>query len=377
MFKKSHPPFPKQLRILFFITYPREDAASRYRVYQFLNVLHDNNIHSHVSCMLSKKLYRIKNAHGFLNAFLKIALISGALIKRVFALVQVFRYDIVFIHREVFPFFTPVFEMMVRKMNSRIIFDFDDAIYTKPTHNPNWRDYLRKPENVSKICEFAAAVTVGNENLFNYALRYNRNVCLLPTVFRVQKNNISNLNPRTRSEQLRIGWIGSWSTLNSLYLIRDALERIILQNPTTMLKIVGAENIFGFSLDISNVEYKLWNLNDEISDIASFDIGIMPLFDTEWERGKSGFKLIQYMTLGIPVVASPIGFNNIIIIDGKNGFLAATQEEWYEKLSLLINNENIRNRIGKEGKHTTEKNYSFEKNSQKLLQIILDVSKTV
>lgn len=360
------------MKVIFLIPYPKEDAASRYRVYQYVKDLKQNNISPVIIPFFSCYLYKIKNDVGCIKFFIKVILLLLSIEKRLLTLFALPLYDAVFIHREIFPFFTPFFEKIAKKLNKNIIFDFDDAIYTKPTYYRNWRDYLRNPKKVSEICKLASYVIVGNKSLYRYAKEFNNSVIILPTVYNI-RNNRNNRREKGLNKKLVIGWIGSWSTVKSLNVIKSALGKLASQY-RFQLKIIGARNIFEIKIRNVDIKYKLWRMEDEINEIKSFDIGIMPLLDTEWERGKCGFKLIQYMTLGIPVVASPVGVNKEVISDGDNGFLATTDEEWFTKLSCLIENPDLRKDLGERGKKTIREKYSFEENACKLLDIFRNLN---
>lgn len=119
-----------------------------------------------------------------------------------------------------------------------------------------------------------------------------------------------------------------------------------------------------------NATLKKWRLDNEVATLQSFDIGIMVLPDNEWTRGKGGYKLLQYMAVGIPCVASPVGINKELIRDGENGFLATTEEEWYENLSLLIDNPELRKKMGMRGRDFVVRNYSFEVAAPKLISAL-------
>ena len=346
----------KNLKVIFFTPYPEESAATRYRILQWFPYLSRMGIACQYSSMMSKTLYRIKNRKHLWNIPKTLLLITG-LIKRLLELITITRYDAVFLHREYFPFLTPFFERIVSRLNKNVIFDFDDAIYCRPTYNRNWRDLLRNPERVSRICQMSSCTVVGNEYLRNYASMYSKCTVVIPTVFDI--GGIKNRCQRPKNNKIVIGWIGSWHTVYSLLSVTSVLKRLSSSHDF-VLKIVGQENIYDININGVAIDYQIgrWDTRSIVEYIMSFDIGIMPLIDSEWERGKCGFKLLQYLTCGIPAVASPVGVNRDIINDGINGFLAANEDEWVSRLALLIERKDLRDQLGEEGRKDAEARYS-------------------
>jgi glycosyltransferase involved in cell wall biosynthesis len=357
--------------VIFYTPYPEESAVTRYRILQFFPYLSSRNIQCTYSSMMCKSLYKIKNKNGFWN-IIKPLLLTWCLLSRLFELICVAKYDVVILHREFFPFFTPFFEKLLHRFNRATIFDFDDAIYCRPTYNKNWRDTLRNPENVSEICRICRYIIVGNEYLRQYAIQFNNHVVVIPTVF--DFNGTAEVFERKENKIIVIGWIGSWHTVNSLNSISIALQKLSKEHQF-ILRIIGEKNIYNIEIEGVSIEYELgiWNPAAIASSINGFDIGIMPLIDSEWERGKCGFKLIQYMSLGVPAVASPIGVNKNILRDGVNGFLADNEDEWVIKLSMLLKSRELRQRIGAAGKMTAQEEYTAKKWAVKMENIIRTV----
>jgi glycosyltransferase involved in cell wall biosynthesis len=181
----------------------------------------------------------------------------------------------------------------------------------------------------------------------------------------MERYPLKDTNPE--DECVTLGWLGSSSTIRYLELIRGALESLSGMFPGIRLKIVSDSFL---SFNNIPVENKMWNSEDEISDLHSFDVGLMPLTDDVWTRGKCGFKLLQYMAAGIPVVCSPVGMNRDIVQDGVQGYWAETQDEWIEKLSLLIRDPLLRKKMADEGRKQVDANYSLSANSVKLMDMI-------
>ena len=199
----------------------------------------------------------------------------------------------------------------------------------------------------------------------DFAVRHNRRVTVIPTPIDTEK---SNFNGKRRAKTgVVIGWIGSITTSCFLESLRNVFAELSARFSGIRFKIVGGIMHGGglFEADI-----KPWSLKDEAFDLNSFDIGVMPMPDNEWTRGKCGFKTILYMSSGIPSVSSPVGVNTEIINDGINGFLAASEKEWLEKISLLIENRELYAKISMAGRQTVEARYSLKVNTPLFLGII-------
>jgi glycosyltransferase involved in cell wall biosynthesis len=207
---------------------------------------------------------------------------------------------------------------------------------------------------VLKIIQMSAAVIAGNDYLRNYALRHNENVILIPSSVDTERYVPS--HPQNERKSVVIGWIGSNTTKNFLYDLKGVFAELSKRYANLEFEFVGAR-FYGFGL--GTMVNKEWSLGDELTDLQGFDIGIMPMPDNEWTRGKCGFKALLYMSCGIPVIASPVGVNAEIVEDGVNGFLASSEKEWSEKLSLLIEDKALRGAMGKRGREEVVERYSL------------------
>jgi glycosyltransferase involved in cell wall biosynthesis len=309
-----------------------------------------------------KVLY--KNEHYFRKVFF---FILGT-ISRIFDILGVFRYDIVFIHREAYPIGGALFETVISLLKKPIIFDFDDAIFLPASSRPNnFIERFKNPNKVTTIIKRSKYVISGNSFLSDFASHYNPSIAVIPTPIDTDKYRP---DARSPSDEIVIGWIGSATTLDFLRPMKNVFVRLSKKFPAIRFKIVGGD----FLIDsLSSVTSKPWSQDQELEDLKSFDIGIMPMPDNDWTRGKCGFKAILYMSMGIPCVCSAVGVNKEIIIDGINGFLANSEEEWMEKLSRLIGNPQLRSNIGAAGRRTVEDKYSLKVNAPKYLEVFKKV----
>jgi glycosyltransferase involved in cell wall biosynthesis len=357
-------------RILFLVPYPlHESPSQRFRFEQYFTVLKDHGYSYTVQHFLNSNVWRAFFQSGRILA--KLAALLAGLTKRVIVIFKSPMYDFVFIHREAAPLGPPVFEWLLAKIFRRkIIYDFDDAIWlTDRQHESAILRLAKWRSKVGSICKWAYKVSCGNEYLCNYAAVFNKNVVYNPTTIDTENlhHRASNLSSNQASERTRIGWTGSHSTLKYLDDIRPVLHKILRDDPAVEFIVIADKPS---SLDVgSRVKFVRWNPESEIKDLLQFDIGIMPLPDDEWAKGKCGFKALQYMALEMPAVASPIGVNSRIIDHGVNGFLCNTPNEWEEALKSLIYDSALRKRMGLNGRKTVVDNYSVLSNSTNFLSL--------
>jgi glycosyltransferase involved in cell wall biosynthesis len=251
-------------------------------------------------------------------------------------------FDTVFIQKKPFSFLDLYW---VRKLAKRMVYDFDDSVMYK-SGPASRRQQQRQQRRFAVTAGKADLVIAGNRYLQQEALPFNREVRLLPTVLDMDRY-IAREESGDKTREVVLGWIGSRGTLRYLQDIGPALEELGRRWPGLKLKIV-ADDFF----DLNNVHVikKPWSAADEIADLHSFDIGLMPLTDDIWTRGKCGFKLLQCMAVGLPVVCSPVGVNADIVTDGREGFHATTREEWVAKLDALIADSDLRRQMGQHGR---------------------------
>jgi glycosyltransferase involved in cell wall biosynthesis len=258
----------------------------------------------------------------------------------------------------------PWFERKMARSGVPVIFDFDDAIfhsYKSPSNG--YLSYLKFPGKTAEICRLVSHVMAGNEYLADYARQYNQNVTIVPTTIDTDKYAVAERPPKP--QPVTIGWSGSFSTIQHLDTLREVLAELA-GTETFRLRVIGSPD---YSLEGVDVESMQWRAETETDDLSAIDIGIMPLPDDNWSKGKCGLKALQYMALGIPTICSPVGVNSTIIKDGVNGFLAADRGQWLEKLRPLIHDDELRRRMGLEGRRTVENEYSARVVAPKVFEI--------
>lgn len=358
------------MKILFIVPYPIQAASTRYRVEQYLPFLRAHGIEPTVSRFIHSSDFFARLYEPGRVAY-KGVYIAARTLRRLLDLGRVGRYDVVMIQREALPIGPPLFEKLAAVFNAPIVFDFDDAIYLHHASEANrWISWLKQPKKTAEIIRISQHVIVGNQELAQYARKYNRRVSIIPSSIDMQRYVPKPNVPPDHAEHVVIGWVGSNSTAQYLEPLASVFQDLA-KSHHVRFHIVGGRP----TLPNVGAMFAPWILENEIKDLHGFDIGIMPLPDTPWTRGKGGFKAIQYMGVGIPAVASPVGINREFICDGVNGFLPDTLDEWYRVLAMLVEDGDLRRRIGRAGRETVATAYSLQANAPKLLDILLSCAK--
>ena len=298
----------------------------------------------------------------------KLRLVVQALGRRAALLSKLTNYDVIYLHREAALLGPAVFERLIHRSGVPIVFDFDDAIflsYKSPSNG--YLSYLKFAGKTKTNCRLAAHVMVGNPYLAEYARQFNQNVSIIPTT--IDTDKYKPVNIEDSSGPLVIGWTGSHSTVQHLDTLRSALAKLA-QRESIRLRVIGTPNY-----QIEGVEFEtiMWRSETEVEDLSAVDIGIMPLPDDNWARGKCGAKALQFMAMGIPTVCSPVGVNTDIIQDNENGLIANSEDEWIEKLSLLIRSRELRARLGKAGRQTIEQRFSAAVQAPRVHEVLESV----
>ena len=343
------------MNVLLLSPYPIMAGSTRLRLHQYLPFLqaqgHRVTIWSFFNEADYRALYQNGNWPRKLLAFFAGTLRSWRL------MLALPRYDVCVIHREVAPLGFGLFEFLTAKCARRLVYDFDDAVFEPNVSAANRLfAFLKSPRKIPVLLARCDAAIAGNSYLEHYAKKFVRRTQQLPTPVDTQ-----HFTPHRKAESapIVIGWIGSHSTAPYLTLVREALQRLQLEMGEQLrLVFIGAGN---FRVPDLDAEYQTWRLENEVEELRQFDIGIMPMPDNRWTRGKCGFKALLYMSVGLPVVCSPVGFNREIITPETNGLWAETATQWYEALHRLAHDVELRQRMGAHGRRLVEEKFSVEK----------------
>jgi len=281
------------------------------------------------------------------------------------------QFDLIWLEVELFPWLPSWVEARFMPSGLPWIVDYDDAIFHR--YDQHRLRFVRQVlgQKIDNVMRRSNLVVAGNEYLAEHAHRAGATrVEIVPTVVDVERYSVRGAHARIDATPVVVGWIGSPSTMHYLKELAPVFKRL---NETLSVRFVAvgarADQLSGLP-----IEAREWSEESEIAEIQAFDIGIMPLPDEPWSRGKCGYKLIQYMACGLPVVASPVGVNPEIVQSDRNGFLANTHEEWVEALTRLIQDDQLRMQFGAEGRKRVESHYSLQVQASRMIKFLRSVA---
>jgi glycosyltransferase involved in cell wall biosynthesis len=366
------------IRVLALSPIPEEGAGCRFRIAQFIPYLQSEGIEVTLRSLFTADFFRLVYKPG--HYFRKAVTFAGLSIKRLDSLRDASRFDAILIYREIFPIGPALIERLLGlRRRPPVVFDFDDAIFLPSVSDANRLiGALKQPGKVATIIRHSGHVIAGNDYLASYARKFNGAVTVIPTCVDTTKfvpsPGLFSSNGPNRSRDLVVGWIGSPTTAFYLRQLEHVLRRVRERHPFH-LRLSGT----GEPLDVAGVttENAEWTLDREVELFNTCDVGVYPLLDDDWSKGKCGFKAIEFMACGVPVVAAAVGVNREIIEDGVNGFLASTEDEWVEKLGRLLADRDLRLRFGQAGRRTVEARYSLRVHAPTLANTISNVVERV
>ena len=342
------------MKKVLFIASHRKDRApgQRFRFEQYFEFLNANGYECELSYFLGEYEDRILYSKG--KFFQKLSIVLKAAWIRWKNVRKRNQYSIIFIFREAFMTGSLFFEKKFRDSNAKLIFDFDDAIWHLDISKANRRfSFLKNPSKTGQIIKLCDMVFAGNSYLANYSKNFCERVVIIPTTIDTDEY-IRIRKPET--DTVTIGWSGSITTIKhfefALPFLREIKKRY---GDKIRIKVIGDASYRNSEFGITGIG---WTKQDEIKELSDIDIGIMPLHDDEWAKGKCGLKGLQYMALEIPTIMSPVGVNTEIITDGINGFLASTTDEWVDKIGKLVDSKSLRTQMGTKARERVLQNYS-------------------
>ena len=363
------------MKVLALATYPVEAAATRYRLQQFVAPLAERGIDLTVDSFLDSQLFtRLYQQKGVAVTALKL---FAATIRRLFVLAAASRARVVLVQREAMMYGPPLIEWFVARVIKRpMVLDLDDATYvsyTSPTYGSLVKalKWFRKTDD---LIRWASLVSCGNRAIAEYVSARGAKAQIIPTV--VDSDVFRPVERAGAREPVVLGWIGTRSTFPYLRSIFAVLERLA-QTYDFRLKVVGAgqDEVVVANVEVENLP---WKLDREVEDFQSIDIGLYPidasLYSGKWASGKSGFKAIQYMAVGVPYVATPVGASAELGEPDRTHFFASSDDEWYQALESLISNPELRARMGAAGRHHVVENYSLPAQADKLADVLREAA---
>jgi glycosyltransferase involved in cell wall biosynthesis len=356
------------VNVLAWVPYPLGVApGQRYRIEQWSPYLRDLGIEVTFEPFASPGLLRALYARGQWGA--KIAGMTAGIARRFSEALHARKYDAVFLQREGSLIGPAWSERLLKARQPALVYDFDDAIYlpyVSPTNS--YLSYLKFPWKTRALCRMAAAVVAGNDHLAGYASRYNDRVLVVPST--VSLREYRERPPSLPGRIPVVGWTGSHSSVQYLSIVREALQELRRRRLFRVL-IIGVER---FEIPGVEVECRPWSAESEVRDLWDMDVGLMPLPDEPWARGKCGMKAIQYMGVGIPAIVSPVGANREIVTDGVTGFHAATAAQWVETLDRVLGDDGLRLRLGTAAREAVGVRYSAESQAPRIAEILRQVA---
>ena len=352
-------------RLLVLSKYSRLGASSRLRTLQYRRWLEDAGFAVEYSALFDDRylqgLYSGKKTHADLIGYYR---------KRISRLRQTPRPGLIWVEYEALPWLPWMFERALLPASIPIVSDYDDAVFHRYDRHRLAPVRWLLGKKINRVMKSSQLVTAGNAYLADRARQAGAaHVEVVPTVVDLSHYSVRSASLSTPSA--RVGWVGTPNTWHAfgktLYTqINDTLTAYDAQ-----FCAVGAELEAG---RVGNLEVIAWSEESEVDTIQNMDIGVMPLTDSAWSRGKCGYKLIQYMACGLPVVASPVGVNREIVEHGVNGFLAKTEAEWSKALITLLSDEELRRRMGLAGRKKVEQQYSLQVYGPKVASLLYDVA---
>jgi len=365
------------MNILALTKYSYQGPSSRYRFYNYRKCFEKKGIDMTIKPFFSESYFTST------NKIAKIFVVLKSYFHRFSILINLLifkkKYELLLIEYELFPYFPTIFEYLLKKRDIKYIVDYDDAAFHK--YDMNYNSIARPilkfflENKIAKVIQYADSVIICNDYLEQYAQKYNHTIFRLPTVVLLDKYKREMENFIKENNIFTIGWIGSQTTSVYILEILPAIEKFISKYPKVKFDLVGfdknlltKEKIKKYNLNIIK-----WKEEYEIKNILNFDIGIMPLHNNPWSKGKCGFKLVQYMSCKKPVIASPVGINCSLVKDTENGFLVKNLNEWFDAFEKLYIDERLRLQMAKNNLKKIEDEFNYTKNCQQYIQLIKNI----
>jgi glycosyltransferase involved in cell wall biosynthesis len=362
------PDAPPALRVKAFLPYPiGRVPGQRYRIEQWAPRLRAQGIEVVYSSFLGAATMDVLYRHGFL--WEKFRGTADGYLRAMRESAHLDGFDVAYIYREA----TLLSGTFVERRIARrlpVLFDFDDAIYLRDVSPANRTfGWLKSAAKAQALCRLSAAVVVGNQHLAEFARRFNSSIAIVPSSIDTS-SYCPQTGKRDPSPRPVIGWMGSATTQRYLEEFAPVLRKIAARRPIE-IRVVSDRPPQVEGVDVT---WRLWTAEREAAEIAEFDVGIMPLPDDPWTRGKCAMKALQYMGMGVPVVCSPVGANRDLVRHGENGLLATTADEWDESVEALLADGSLRARLGHAGRLTVEREYSASVSADRFAAIVRSVA---
>lgn len=351
-------------RVLLLMPYPLNEAPSqRFRFAQYLSALDEAGVKYECHSFLTDHAWSILYQPGrFFRKFLSIA---NGFRRRLLLLPKLKHFDYVFIHREAAPMGPPLLEFYITRIaRKKVIYDFDDAIWLPNFSESNrFFAFLKRYANSINTMKWAWKVSCGNQYLCDFAARCNARVVYNPTT--IDTENYHNRVKEQEGGRFVIGWTGSHSTTRYLAQLVPVLQRLESEFEFDFVVIADRQP----DIQLKSLIFRRWKKESEIDDLLTFSVGVMPLEEDPWSKGKCGFKALQYMALGIPALVSPVGVNTRIVDHEVNGFICRSEKDWEQALRKLMSDEALLKRLSTATREKIISHYSVLSNKENFLSL--------
>lgn len=336
-------------RLLILSRYDRQGASSRLRTMQYIPYLSAEGFEPQVASLFDAA-YLQSMYSGRRNPLM----LARYLRRRLRQLRT--SADLIWLEKEALPWVPWLVERAFWPRSTPMIVDYDDAIFHRYDASKNSLVRFSLGHKIDRIMAAANIVFAGNSYLAERAKRAGAGkIEIVPTV--VDTDAYRMQRAERQDGQLRIGWIGTPETWQNFARDFAPIFAEVAAQEGALCRLIGAEPVPRLEMPF---EYLPWSEETEIAAINGMDVGLMPLPDTPWTRGKCGYKLIQYMACGLPVVASPVGVNAELVEHGVNGFLAETEEEWRNSIAILLSDRELREHMGAAGRRRVGADFSLQ-----------------
>ena len=340
------------IELIALVPYPLDTTPSqRFRIEQWRGPLEEFGIRVRLAPFADRRLMELLYEPG--RSAQKIAGMIAGFARRLGDVATAGRGDAILIHRAAWLAGPALLERLLGLWRKPILFDFDDAIYLRHTSGANRLfDWLKFPGKTAALCRMSSLVVAGNDYLAAYAREHNPHVVVVPTS--IDTNLYVPTERGDCSHRVAIGWTGSATSMTHLEMFAPVLRELLAHRDVEIRVQSNRPPL------LSGVPFvwRPWHIATEVDEIRAFDIGIKPMPDDPWARGKCPMKELQYMALGIPAVCSAVGTSAEVIRDGENGFLANSAGQWVERFTRLVDDAALRRKIGLAGRQTVEERYS-------------------
>lgn len=353
------------MRVLAFTRYGRLGASSRLRTFQYLPLYREAGIDVD-ACPLFSDRY----VESLYRGRASVREVARGYARRCASLMGSKQYDLVWIEKEALPWIPFAMESALLARDTKIVLDYDDAVFHRYEHHPSRLVRALLGTKLRRLMSRACLVVAGNDYLAEYSSRYAARVAVVPTVVDLERYTLES-RPRDDCKTVTVGWIGSPSTAHYLRLVYAPLRELKKRHGIRCIAVGARPD----QLAGGPFEAAPWSEAVEVGSIQAFDIGIMPLLDTPWERGKCAYKIVQYMGCGLPVVASAVGANASVVQEGTSGFLATNPEDWMSSLERLIVDAQLRRKFGDNGRSIVERRYSLQAQGGRMIEFLRDIAR--